>query len=98
MVYFGLVMTCSKPHKSLEALKQSRVIDWRPIAENFNGRLELCIIAGGGPLKPTEITRLLSPDVHVIAINYCFAKKFRLIKILSEVFAAPCRNVLITFL
>ncbi|KAL7737264.1 hypothetical protein ACLKA6_012888 [Drosophila palustris] len=47
---------CAKPHKSLEALKQSLLLEWdrlspedlRPIANNFKLRLDLCIAAGGG--------------------------------------------------
>ncbi|GBM39592.1 hypothetical protein AVEN_154103-1 [Araneus ventricosus] len=47
---------CSKPHKSLNSLKQSIRLEWdrlkvedlRPIAENFNKRLRLCIAAKGG--------------------------------------------------
>ncbi|KAM8707532.1 hypothetical protein ACLKA7_005075 [Drosophila subpalustris] len=48
--------TCAKPHKSLEALKQSLLLEWdrlspedlRPIANNFKLRLDLYIAAGGG--------------------------------------------------
>ncbi|KAM8719039.1 hypothetical protein ACLKA7_011702 [Drosophila subpalustris] len=46
----------AKPHKSLEALKQSLLLEWdrlspedlRPIDNNFKLRLDLCIAAGGG--------------------------------------------------
>jgi len=47
---------CAKPHRSLEALKESLRREWdrlspedlRPVAENFKSRLNLCIAAGGG--------------------------------------------------
>ena len=47
---------CTQRHKSLDALKQSLLREWdrlspeelRPIAENFNKRLGLCISAKGG--------------------------------------------------
>lgn len=46
---------CAKPHKNLEALKQSLLREWdklspeelRPIAQNFKSRLDLCIAAKG---------------------------------------------------
>ncbi|KAM8711928.1 hypothetical protein ACLKA7_012439 [Drosophila subpalustris] len=47
---------CAEPHKSLEAMKQSLLLerdrlspeDLRPIANNFKLRLGMCIAAGGG--------------------------------------------------
>ncbi|GBM01374.1 hypothetical protein AVEN_135796-1 [Araneus ventricosus] len=47
---------CTKPHKSLDSLKQSiqrewdrlKIEDLQSIAENFNKRLRLCITAKGG--------------------------------------------------